>query len=180
MCRDVGPLRRRVERSNARHMTSGRKSPVWPGRRLFSTELGCARLMRWGASDEAEVAGSHPGAGLVPQREIGDDGCHDQRALVGVRLGDRISRERHRTALGRLLRGHLRLRRIVIPATLLAWHRRRSRRNGPSGRAGTTVGPGRGPCAGGTDGALGPCTSWVSLRIRPGSGRSSSPEPSQR
>jgi len=47
------------------------------------------------------------------------------------RLGDRISRERHRTALGRLLPGHLRLRRIVIPATLLAWHRRRSRRNGP-------------------------------------------------
>jgi len=45
------------------------------------------RLMRWGASDEEEIAGSHPGAGLVLQREIGDDGCHDQRALVGVPLG---------------------------------------------------------------------------------------------
>ena len=146
MRRDDGPLRRPIERSNARHMTSGRKSPVWPGRRLSSTELGCAL----GSSAGAQVMrkkspGSHPGAGLVLQREIGDDGCHDQRALVGVPLGDHISCERYRTALGRLLPGHLRLRRIVIPATA-------------AGLAPTLLKK--------------KWTFWVSLRIRPGSGRS--------
>lgn len=89
MRRDVGPLRRRIERSNARHMTSGRNRRCGRDGGCPRRSLAAPRLMRWGASvssDEEEIAGSHPGAGLVLQREIGDDGCHDQRALVGVPL----------------------------------------------------------------------------------------------
>ena len=35
-------------------------------------------------------------------------------------------------ALARLLPGHLRLQRIVTPGTLLAWHRRLVKKNGPT------------------------------------------------
>jgi hypothetical protein len=156
MRRDVGPLRRPIERSDARHMTSGRKSPVWPGRRLSSTELGCTLGSCTGAQVMRKKSpGSHPGAGLVLPREIGDDGCHDQRAVVGVPLGDHISRERYRTALGRLLPGHLRLRRIVIPPRCWPGTDAAQEEMDLSGRAETTAGPGRGPRAGGTDGARG-------------------------